>query len=273
MDTRFWGPSGWRLLHLITFAYIPSRDKAAYREFFEVLPFILPCKFCRSSLTCYYEELPLEQALASQEKLTKWLWKIHNQVNAKLRNQGQTVAPDPPFAEVRKVYMERFQYGCTRTDFPGWEFLFSVAENHPFRKGEASTPMPKAPPKEQVDPGNEKELCKWNYLAPEVLFGYHLRFWRSLGNVLPFREWRSSWLSHIPGDLDSWKNRGAAIRTLWKLRCAFETDLELLNQTSFHELCNDLKLHRSGCSSSKRARTCRRRRSRTRSSSLSQTAK
>jgi hypothetical protein len=265
MDTRFWGPSGWRILHLISFAYNPSRDKDAYREFFEVLPFVLPCKFCRHSLTCYYEEIPLENGLKNRESFTKWLWNIHNQVNKKLRNQGKRVSTDPTFAEVKKVYNERFQYGCTRTEFPGWEFLFSIAENHPFRRRDASLPMPDAPPKETLRPEDEKELCKWNYLSPEILFEYHLRFWKILPLVLPFLEWRTSWKSHVPSQPDSWKSRKQTLRTLWKIRCAFEKDLELLNRTTFQELCNDLKLYRSACSSSRRARTCRRIRKRTRS--------
>ena len=34
MDTRFWGPSAWKLLHLISFAYEPSKKKEYERFLF-----------------------------------------------------------------------------------------------------------------------------------------------------------------------------------------------------------------------------------------------
>ena len=102
MDTRFWGPSGWRLLHSITFAYDPANTKtrSAVKMAFEMLPFVLPCKFCRASLTEYMEIHPLDPAMESKATLTKWLWTVHNEVNRKLRNQKLNVAPDPPFEKV-----------------------------------------------------------------------------------------------------------------------------------------------------------------------------
>ena len=68
MDTKFWGPSGWKLLHLITFTYEPSQSKAV-GKFFELLPFVLPCKFCRASLTEYMDDDPID--LKSKATLTK----------------------------------------------------------------------------------------------------------------------------------------------------------------------------------------------------------
>ena len=58
MDTRFWGPSGWRLLHLITFA-TSDIDNDHLQLFFRNLPYVLPCKFCRASLTDYYAVDPI----------------------------------------------------------------------------------------------------------------------------------------------------------------------------------------------------------------------
>lgn len=232
------------------------------REFLTVLPFVLPCKFCRSSLTCYYQELPFEGALESSEQLSRWLWKIHNMVNAKLRGQGQTVAADPTFAAVQKIYTERLQYGCSRVDFSGWEFLFSVADNHPFRRGEASSPMPDAPPRETLQDTGAAELCRWNYLGAAERLEYIRRFWKVLPFVLPFHEWKKTWLQHADKlfPAEAWKRRQTTLDGLWKLRCVMERDLELLNKTQYKQLCNDLRLHRSGCGSSKRAKTCRRKR-------------
>ncbi len=111
---------------MITFAYEPATQKAAMKEFFESLPFVLPCKYCRSNLVEHYESLPVVTALGSRAALTKWLYEIHNLVNAKLRNQGMSVDPDPPFEAVQAHYKERLAYVCSNTFFPGWEFFFSI---------------------------------------------------------------------------------------------------------------------------------------------------
>lgn len=259
MDTRFWGPSGWRLLHLMTFAYNPRRDKKAMSEFLECLPFVLPCKFCRSSLIQYYKVLPFEDALDSERNLSRWMWKIHGQVNEKLRGQGQTIPPDPTYAQVRDIYTKRLGYGCSKTDFPGWEFLFSIVENHPLHQKDISTPIPGAPPISSIDAKDEKLLLEWNYLPAARRFEYVCRFWSLLPDVLPFSEWREAWKQY--GDLKCetvWHSKKTALHHLWKLRCAIEDELQLINKTSFKELCNDLRLHRSGCAKSRNARTCRR---------------
>ncbi len=146
MDTRFWGPSGWRFLHQITFAYNPTLQKDSVQVLFENLPYVLPCKFCRAHLTEHMMKEPLEPALASKEALTKWLYTIHNLVNAKLRSQGIPTQDNPTFQSVKAFYEENLSYGCTQTFFPGWEFLFSIAETHPFSKeSQVSGPIPNAP--------------------------------------------------------------------------------------------------------------------------------
>ena len=122
MDTRFWGPSGWKLLHHATYVY-DNTHKKAYREFFESVPYILPCKYCRTSLTDYYEELPLEL-----DHLVKWQYKIHNKVNDKLRSQGLHVGQNPTFQAVQKHYREWMKCTQERERMAlFWDFLFSVA--------------------------------------------------------------------------------------------------------------------------------------------------
>ena len=56
MDTKFWGPSGWKLLHYMTESYPdkPSEThKANMITFFNVLGEVLPCKYCRISFKEY----------------------------------------------------------------------------------------------------------------------------------------------------------------------------------------------------------------------------
>ena len=243
MDTRFWGPSGWRLLHLIAEADGPH---GALKEFFGTLPYVLPCKFCRHSLSGYIQETPIEFPI------NKWLWAIHNKVNAKLRSQHLPVEPDPPFAAVRRIYKERLAAGCSRTKFEGWEFLFSIVENHPLSRG-VITPMPDTPEKVADHP---LERNRWNVGPPEERMVYYQKFWELLPRVLPFPEWRRIWASCSV----DWSSRAAALKTLWGIRCRMESELELLNQTTYSSLCKELRSHRSGCSKSVRARTCRRKR-------------
>lgn len=259
MDTRFWGPSGWRLLHSITFAYIPRTDKMAVRAMFESLPFVLPCKFCRASLQEYMEEDLLEPALESRDSLARWLWRIHNEVNAKLRGQGTPVEADPPFEKVETFYRSILDTGCSRTEFPGWDFLFSIADLHPMSKvAKASIPLPGAPCESQCKSLDEKN--KWNCLKCDERLPFYRLFWMSLGLTLPFSEWRKAWVRNGLFTEHDLNTREATMKWLWKIRRSMEHDLDLLNLCQYSSLCKTLQTHRSGCSKSRRAITCRKKR-------------
>lgn len=120
MDTRYWGPSGWQLFHLIAFRS-PHPE-----ELLLMIKDILPCRFCRESTTQFTHELPLKGDPG------KWLYDLHNKVNHKLRTQSKedpTVidpGPDPSFEEIKKRYMS-----MKPTNVPGRDFLFAVAANYP----------------------------------------------------------------------------------------------------------------------------------------------
>lgn len=262
MDTRFWGPSGWRLLHLITFTYDPVNTKKI-GEFFHTLPYVLPCKFCRCSLTEYMDEDPVEDALESRKSLTKWLWRIHNKVNDKLRGQGllQAQDPNPPFNTVKKVYEERVKQGCIKMEFEGWDFLFSIAENHPFSQSSRnSLPMEGCP--SEKDSLCFKEKNRWNLLKPAERYKKFEEFWSLVGSVLPFQEWRDAWRSSYSSPLTNHlASRRLWIKELWRIRCSMEKTLELNNKEKFQSLCKRIREHRSGCGKKPRARTCRKGRS------------
>ena len=120
MDTRFWGPSGWQLIHLIAF-------KSPHpQEFLLMVKDILPCKFCRESTKEYTHKLPM------MKDTGKWSYELHNMVNNKLRTQckddPEVVNPgeDPSFEEVKKKYMS-----MKPTSVVGRDFLFSIAVNYP----------------------------------------------------------------------------------------------------------------------------------------------
>lgn len=226
------------------------------RELFCTLPFVLPCKFCRKSLAEYMVEEPLEPALVSAKALSRWLYKIHNHVNAKLRGQHLLQDEDPSFDTVRSIYEDRLAAGCTRTEFEGNDFLFSIAENHPFSKGsKGSTPMPDAPQRSACKTPQEKNA--WNVMHPKERFPFYVRFWKAIGPSLPFEEWRQAWASCAPKmRLIKWRHTW--LRELYRVRCCIEKELELVNHEEFEDVCKRLTDHKSGCSKAKRARTCRR---------------
>lgn len=121
IDTRFFGPSAWQLFHLIAF-FSPSPQDTLLD-----IKDMLPCKFCRASTTEFTAQMPI----SSCDDPGRWLYDLHNKVNAKLRKQAKEdpmvimPEPDPPFEEVKARY-ERMK----ATAVPGRDFLMSVSLNY-----------------------------------------------------------------------------------------------------------------------------------------------
>lgn len=121
MDTRFWGPSGWQLFHLIASQY--KRPQ----KLLNMINEILPCKFCRESTTQYMKQDPL-----AYHHPEVWLYELHNKVNDKLRTQCKddpaviNPGPNPTFDEVEEKYRK-----MKPNNVPGRDFLFSIAVNYP----------------------------------------------------------------------------------------------------------------------------------------------
>jgi len=97
MNTRFWGPPGWKFLNSIAFNYpetinLRSRKdrelKRRYRELFENFQHTLPCKYCRESYARFLRELPIDEYLdGGRRTFTYWWYQMHEKVNEKLRAQ------------------------------------------------------------------------------------------------------------------------------------------------------------------------------------------
>lgn len=102
MDTLSWGPQAWRFLHSITFAYPvknPSdAQKKQTKEFFTYLQFLLPCPECKQHYSQLLILKPIDNALDSQDSLSRWLVNIHNQVNKRLGK------PEMPYEIVKDKY-------------------------------------------------------------------------------------------------------------------------------------------------------------------------
>ena len=251
MDTRFWGPSGWRLLHLISFA-APKLNKQHLRTFFETLPYVLPCKFCRASLTEYYASDPIP---TDPKDAPEWLYRIHNRVNGKLREQKLITGKDPTWHNVKQRYEKWMRQSCTQQTMIGWDFLYSVAYTTPC-KDVTSTPIPGAPP----HPATPELKNRWNTMTIAERIPKLKLWWGSLPHVLPFPVWQKAWqkaVPHVPQ-----LNCGRKAVTEWLYRAEKEMCNELkenIPHDSFDGLCNELNTFASGCGKIKthKVKTCR----------------
>lgn len=135
MDTRFWGPSGWQFYHAIAYAYPDAPDpttRERYELFFGSIKDVLPCKFCRESTTKFMSEEPPK--FDSKRTLTKWMYDLHNKVNAKLRGQCKEdpkvicPPPDPTLSKVDEIYSQLLALEPTAP--LGLDFLFCLAYNY-----------------------------------------------------------------------------------------------------------------------------------------------
>lgn len=254
MDTRFWGPSGWRLLHLIAFA-APSLNQTQLQTFFKNLPFVLPCKFCRASLTDYISVDPIPDRA---QEYANWLYRIHNRVNAKLREQKLLNTKDPEWKSVEDQYTSWLNAPCSTRRMVGWDFLFSVAFTTPC-PAVASSPMPGAPPAHLIKTPQLRN--RWGTISRSERLPFIRDWWNSLPHVLPFEEWRAAWKSHVPHMPSLQVGRRAITNWLYsaeKIMCsALKEDSP---HNSFTGLCSELSTFSSGCGSKKRSakmKTCR----------------
>ena len=136
MDTRFWGPSGWKFLHLLL-EMMPVKlnktEQKIVKQFMLCWRDLLPCKYCRKSFTKYTTSYPIDQHLDTRLALTRWLFVIHNKVNNKLRRQGYCNYENPDFALIQELY----QNLASNTNNPirllmelGHDFLGSIIINY-----------------------------------------------------------------------------------------------------------------------------------------------
>jgi hypothetical protein len=248
MDTRFWGPSGWRLLHRIAYeSDAIQKDPQPYSDFFETIPYILPCKFCRSSLTDYYKIHPFQA-----DHPMKWMHTIHNCVNDKLRTQGLHPAPNPPFSRVLSEYDKWAVCPWQQQLTLFWDFLFSVGYHHPKEKQLYASPMPDCPP--TIKESNDTcEKNKWNVLPYKERILWFRRFWDCLSSVLP-REFSGPWNRALRQHPPTLSTRHQTVNWLWRMRCALDT--------SFHDpyrsICKRIATYSSDCAVQKGVFTCRR---------------
>jgi hypothetical protein len=255
MDTRFWGPSGWKLLHLIAFSYDSSPEKVILcSAFLETIPYILPCKFCRASLTDYYREHPFQSNngyIRPELDMGKWMYMIHNCVNNKLRKQDLYPSSNPSFLSVKRFYKPLLQSSWDKQLPHIWDFLFSVGYHHPTEKELYSTPLPECP-KDIHKNHDPCERNKWNTLPLKERWTWFKKFWSLLPVVLPSElseKWEKAEEKHPP----MLHTRYQTMNWLWRMRCELDTGFH----DPYRAICKRIAMYSSDCSVQKGVFTCR----------------
>lgn len=227
MDTRYWGPDAWQLLHSIAVSY-PSKpskiDAENYYLFFGTIKDILPCIYCRISFNEYSDQLPIENYLKNGKSLSYWLYLMHNKVNEKLRNQNLQISEDPEFDTFHQKYLEKVKIICNDIKciyrLPGWEFMYCVLFNYTAKKN-------------KID-----EVRKQSYIT----------FFKLLPQIVPFPSLRDVMLKYI--ELFPIEDCMQS-RTLMKLWCynleKMFCEINQIKYSKFTERCRSIELYRAGC--------------------------
>ena len=240
MDTTFWGPPAWILLHNIAFNYVPTDiNREIYKIFFENLQNILPCIYCRVSYIEYISYEPIENYLNSSKDLSLWLYKIHNLVNNKLRNQGLLKWENPTFDEIYKKYSDELEnidkclIRCK--SIMGWNFLYCVAF---------------------VFPENGRTEAQTSH------YNGYFTFFNILGKVLPLKgeysETYNIYLQEYP-ILKYLESREELKKWIYNLEITMSNKFKL-KCDDFLKIEDEIENYRAGCGGSKSdlKPTCRR---------------
>ena len=258
MDTRFWGPSGWKLLHLIA----ASPGTEATYKWFSLLPYVLPCKYCRASLQEYYEQKPLTLELVKSSEFGHWLYEIHNLVNEKLRSQGLLKTSNPSWLSVKKYY-ETLR--ACESPMIGWDFLASVAYTTP-TKGIISKPMAVTPTGFPIDQSLETRN-RYNLLTRSERIAALKDWWKLIPSILPCSAWRSAWAACKEPPLTRGRNKVSC--WLWEIETSVCSSLKCPTpHPSEAVLKSEMTAFESACGSSAQRKTCRAKRKRLRQAAL-----
>lgn len=104
-STGAFGPVAWHHLHTVGFAFPDAPSPAEQADFARFLVYFtrtLPCGDCRDNFEEYIQRtFKPNTHLRSCETLSRWIFRAHNAVNAKL---GKKIIPDDQYGVVKKYY-------------------------------------------------------------------------------------------------------------------------------------------------------------------------
>jgi hypothetical protein len=260
MDTRFWGPSGWRLFHLVAAEPVQKTRQRDIARWFELMEYVLPCKYCRASFHDYVRLQPLTQPLLeTPTSFGRWIYDIHNRVNGKLRGQGLITAANPSWASVQAKYNRLHRTLCRGSPFLGWDFLTSIAYTTP-GSDYTPVPMPDTPDELNQKTADIATKNRYNLLTCDERLALLAEWWALFPAILPCDQWRAAWSrafeKHGQPPLQS--GRDAVMRWMWRIEEAVCGSLKCPTPHScLTAMKRDVSAFESGCARKKRGKTCR----------------
>lgn len=212
MDTNFWGPSGHKLNHSIAYCYtfglydeeIPEN---IITSFFNSEKYILPCIYCRRSYSKYIKELPIKKS----KNIFKWIYRIHNKINDKLRKQGYLNEKNPSYDYILKKY-KRFvkKINCNMI---GWNFLYSIVFEYP----------------------------QYDFELSQSRYNGYVTFFTNLKYLLPSRRVRDEYREYIEKNpvQDNMKTRDDLKKWLYKIEKKIKKKCD-----KYKERCDKVEIYR-----------------------------
>ena len=258
MDTRFWGPSGWKRLHLVAAEPAGNRTQAIL-EWIHLLEYILPCKYCRASFHDYIRLQPLDATtVENTTAFSRWMYDIHNRVNGKLRGQGLVTTRDPAWPTVQRQYARLHAGLCKGTPLLGWDFMTSVAFSTP-AADYTPVPMPDAP-ESPADWGalDEATQNRYNLLSRQARPKYLKRWWQLIPSILPCEAWRAAWAAAMKREPPLERGREAVMRWMWRIEEGVCAGLRCPTpHKSRAAMEREVSAFESGCGRARTGKTCR----------------
>jgi hypothetical protein len=126
MDPTVWGACTWKTLHILAIGYPKNptyEDVHAYKNFYENFWRVIPCYKCSLNYRRHLKELPLDDFLATKEKLFEWTVKLHNLVNRELQK------PEMSLQEATALYKKMVSSKKTQTTAQqptNWLLIFTI---------------------------------------------------------------------------------------------------------------------------------------------------
>lgn len=91
MNTWIWGPPKWKFLHTLSYSSRAADHAADVANFLTSVQHVLPCVYCRDSYAGFLPALAQQmgslESVIRDNQLARWMYAVHDMVNAKLDNQ------------------------------------------------------------------------------------------------------------------------------------------------------------------------------------------
>ena len=98
---HFWGKEMWKSMHCIAARiqdHSPELKRKMIAAYFESLQYCLPCVTCQNDYSQLLTFNPVYAHTETKQKLSVWVWRLHNTVNKKLG------VPLFPFFHITAMY-------------------------------------------------------------------------------------------------------------------------------------------------------------------------